>query len=190
MNEVAVLVILALLALGMLFGLILLWRRPAGTIGELDDRDQSPLLEADVSAEFPPEAIEHIFGSGDLRYIRSKTPDRVRRAFERDRRQIALHWVRSASAETQRVMSRHFKAVRSSPDLSLSLEAKLVAEFLLHQSGCLMLAGVIRLAGPDGLTGVAGAISNLRHQVGIVIDRASSPADGDFRKGSDLRIHS
>ena len=87
-------------------------------------------------------------------------------------------------------MARHFRAVRSSPDLSISLEAKLVAEVLLHQILCLMLAAAIRLAGPEGLARLAGAVGNLRHQVGIVVEGFPGSAASDFSKDSGLHIHS
>ncbi len=190
MSEGASIVALVSLTVVVVAGLILLWRKPAGALDEFDQADRGVLAGDDQWAECPRATIDHIFGTGDLGFVRAKGSVRLCRAFERDRRQIALHWVWSAFDETHRIMARHFRAVRGSPDLSISLEAKLVAEVLLHQILCLMLAAAIRLAGPEGLARLAGAVGNLRHQVGIVIEGFPDSARGDFSKDSGFHIHS
>jgi hypothetical protein len=205
MSEATAIVALVLLALVVVSALIVLWRRPddaspadpirssairTNAADETSEAANSISPTANQWEECPPETVAHIFGPDDLSFIRCKGSDRLRRAFERDRRQIALHWVWSAFDETHRIMSRHFRAVRSSPDLNISLESKLVAEFLLHQFMCLTLAGALRAAGPNSLARLAGAIGNLRHQVGTVIEGFSKPAPGDLAKDSGLQIHS
>jgi hypothetical protein len=190
MNEETAIVALVLLAAAVVAGLIRLWRKPAGSLEELDQADHGLLPGDGQWAECPRATLDHIFGSHDLGFVRAKGSDQLCRAFERDRRQIALNWVWSAFDETHRIMARHFRAVRSSPDLSISLEAKLVAEVLLHQILCLMLVAAMRLAGPEGLARLAGAIGNLRHQVGVVTEGFPDSARGDFSKDSGLHIHS
>ena len=190
MNEGAAIVVLVLLAFVVVASLIFLWRKPAGAFDERDEGQRDALSAADQWAECPRATIDHIFGTGDLGFVRAKGSDRLCRAFESDRRQIALNWVWSAFDETHRILARHFRAVRSSPDLSISLEAKLVAEVLLHQILCLMLLAAVRLAGPEGLARLAGAVGNLRHQVGIVVEGFPGSAAGDFSKDSGLHIHS
>jgi len=201
MGEATAIVALVLLALVVVSALIVLWRRPDDAIPAATLRSGAATDGAGEAAhslspaanqwdECPRETIEHIFGPDDLNFIRCNGSDRLRRAFERDRRQIALHWVWNAFDDTHRIMSRHFRAVRSSPDLSISLESKLVAEFLLHQFMCLTLAGALRLAGPNNLTRLAGAIGNVRHQVGTVIEGFSKSAPGDLTKDSGLQTHS
>jgi len=190
LSEEATIVVLVLLAFVVVAGLFLLWRKPAASLDELDEGERSAPSGSGQWSECPRAAIEHIFGSGDLGFVRAKGSDRLCRAFERDRRQIALQWVWTAFDETHRILARHFRAVRSSPDLSISLEAKLVAEVLLHQLLCLMLLAAIRLAGPEGLARLAGAVGNLRHQVGIVVEGFPVSPGGDFSKDSGLHIHS
>lgn len=190
MSEGAAIVALVLLAVVVVAGLILLWRKPAAALDELEQADRGVLAGDDQWAECPRATIDHIFGSADLGFVRAHGSDRLCRAFERDRRHIALNWVWSAFDETRRILSRHFRTVRSSPDLSLTLESKLIAEFLLHQIMCLVLVGLVRLAGPDGLARLAGAIGNVRHQVGVVIEGFPDAARGDFSKGSGLHISS
>jgi hypothetical protein len=168
----------------------LLLRNSGGALDELDEAAREAQSAAGAWAECPPETIANVFGSGDLVFVRAKGSDRLRRAFEHDRREIALHWVRNAFGDTRRIMSRHFKMVRSAPDLSLTLEAKLVAEFLLHQMMCVALIGLIRVAGPARLAIPARAIGGLRHHVGTVIEGFSEPARGDLAGGSGLRTRS
>jgi hypothetical protein len=191
MSEATAIVALVFLALGLLCALLVLWRRPAA-ISAAAVRDgaeaSSNLFPPTASRrECPAEAIEHIFGSSDLNFIRSNGPDRLRRAFERDRRQIALRWVWGVFDDTQHIMSHHFRSVRSSPDLSISLEAKLVAEFLLHQSLCLALAGVLRLAGPDSLARLATAVGNIRREVGAAVETFPGAAPRALTKSSGLQ---
>jgi len=190
MSEATAIVALVLLALGVVSALMVLWRRPGAPISNGEDPLRDSISAEYQGAECPREAIEHIFGSEDLSFVRAHSSDRLRRAFERDRRQIALHWVWSAFDETQQIMARHFRAVRSSADLNITLESKLVAEFLLHQSMCLTLAGALRLAGPNNLARLAGAVGNLGQQVGAVIESIPRPAPGDLTKGSGLRTPS
>src|ERR1700685_3080793 len=189
MSEATAIVALVLLALGLVSALIVLWRRSAAPVsnGHEPIRD---VRAADQWAECPRETIGHIFGAEDLTFIRGKGSDRLRRAFERDRREIALRWVWSAFDESQQIISRHFRLVRSSPDLSISLEAKLVAEFLLHQSMCLALVAALRIAGPNNLARLAGAVGNLGQHVGAAIENITGPVPGDFTKGSGLRTPS
>jgi len=189
LSEAATIVVLVFLAFVVFGGLFLLWRKPPAALDELDERDRSA-PSAGPWAECPHAVIDRIFASGDSGFVRANGSERLCRAFERDRRHIALHWVWSAFDETHRILARHFRAVRSSPDLSISLEAKLVAEVLLHQILCLMLLAAIRIAGPEGLARLAGAVGNLRHQVGIVAEGFPVSAGGDFSKNSGLHIPS
>jgi len=190
MSDATAIVALVFLAVGLLSALLLLWRRTSRPLDHREDALPESLTGDGQSSECPRETIAHIFGAEDLTFIRAKGSDRLRRAFERDRREIALRWVWSAFDETHQIMSRHFRAVRSSPDLSISLEAKLVAEFLLHQSICLTLAGTLRLAGPNNLARLAGAVGNLGQQVGAVIESIPRPAPADLTKGSGLQTPS
>jgi hypothetical protein len=186
MSEATAIVALVFLALGLLSALIVLWRRPAASVSNRHESVRDDFPAADQWSECPRETIAHIFGPEDLTFVRGKTSDRLRRAFERDRREIALRWVWCSFDESQQIISRHFRLVRSSPDLSISLEAKLVAEFLLHQSMCLALVAALRLAGPNYLARLAGAVGNLGQQVGAVIESIPRPASGDLTKGSGL----
>jgi hypothetical protein len=190
MSDATAIVALVLLALGLLCALILLWRRTSRALDRREDALPESLSGGDQRSECPRETIGHIFGAEDLTFVRGQGSDRLRRAFERDRREIALRWVWSAFDETQQIISRHFRLVRSSPDLSIILEAKLVAEFLLHQSMCLALVAALRLAGPNNLARLAGAVGDLRQQVGAVIETFPRPVSGDLAKGSGLRTPS
>ena len=195
MSEATAIVALVFLALGLFSALLILWRRPAAAIsavaiqhGAAASADLSPA--ARPWAECPAETIEHIFGSQDLEFISCNSSVRLRRAFESDRRQIALHWVWGVFDETQHIMSDHFRSVRSSPDLSTSAEAKLVAEFLLHQSLCLALAAALRLAGPNRLARLAAAVGNIRQQVAEAVQSFPRGVPGDLTKPSGLHSNS
>jgi hypothetical protein len=192
MSEGTAIVALSVLALGLLCALIVLWRRPAGAISAAAIQSGAAAAgvfssAADQSRECPRGTIDHIFGSRDLDFIRRSSSVPLRRAFERDRRQIALHWVWGVFDETQHLLSQHFRAVRSSPDLSISLEAKLVAEFLLHQSMCLALVGALRLAGPNNLGRMASAVGSVRRHIGAAAESFPVAAPGDLTKSSGLQ---
>lgn len=189
MSEVTVMVALGLLALVVISVLILLWRSPAGAFDDFDESERSVLSAAAEWSECPQDTVAHIFGSQDLAFVQAQGSDRLLRAFERDRRQIALHWVWSSFGETKRIMARHFLSARSSPDLSLPLEFKLVAEFLLHQIFCLMLIAAIRLVGPHRLARLAGAVGYLHQQFAGVTSRIPDSARGNFTKSSGVQIH-
>jgi len=189
MNETTVVVGLAFLVLSMALGLILLLRKPTGEIEDIENGERGRISGSDQWSECPQETIENIFGSDDLGFMRAKGPQKLRRAFQRDRRQIALKWVWGAYEETQRVMSQHLKAARSSADLNLTLEVSLVAEYLLHQAACLILVGVVRVAGPAGLAGFASSIGNLRQHVSIVMVKVLGSGE-NLDRSPGLRTHS
>jgi hypothetical protein len=189
MNEAMAVIALVILSLFVISALILLLRKAVGGTDEFGEAQYDPLAAPVQWSECPHDTIAHIFGAEDLGFVRATGSERLCRSFRNERRQIALNWVRGTFAETHRIMSHHFRTVRSSPDLSLSLEAKLVAEFFLHQTMCLMLMGGIRVAGPDGLARLAGAVGSLRHQVGTVIEKLPETAPGNFAGGSSLGIH-
>ncbi len=196
MSEATEIVALVFLALGLLGALLILWRRPAAAISAAAAIPGSVAATPDISAspglwhECPAETIEHIFGSDDLDFIRCRSSHRLRRAFERDRRQIALHWVWGVFDETQHIISQHFRSVRSSPDLSISLEARLVAEFMLHQFLCLALAGALRLAGPNSLARLATAVGNIRRQVAAAVEGFPGAVPAELTKNSGLQSNS
>src|ERR1700691_5938631 len=113
MSEATAIVALVLLALGLLSALIVLWRRPAAPVANRREFVRDDFPATDQWAECPRETVAHIFGPEDLTFVRGKASVRLRRAFERDRREIALRWVWSAFDETQQIISRHFRLVRS-----------------------------------------------------------------------------
>ena len=103
MNEVTVIVALGLLALVVISVLILLWRSPAGAFDDFDESERNVLSAAEEWVECPRDTVAHIFGSHDRTFVQSQGSDRLLRAFERDRRQIALQWAWGSFEETQRL---------------------------------------------------------------------------------------
>jgi hypothetical protein len=112
----------------------------------------------DNPPDYPPcpgEFVARVFSDQDSRYVLAINSPQLSRLFHRERKQVALAWVRETSAAIQRTMQDHKRVSRMSHDLDAATEFKL----LLLYSELIFLCGVLFVAvsavGPLGLLRLA-----------------------------------
>ena len=122
----------------------------------------------DDAADFvpcPQEFVPKIFSSADWEFVCQTKSPQLEKLFRRERKAVALLWVRQTSAAIQRVMREHSAAARESRDLEFTTEVKLVLLYaeLMLLCGVLLLA--IQSAGPLWLRGVALYADSLSQRI-------------------------
>ena len=136
--------------------LLLVVKRPAN--GEL------------APAGLPDRAImERILAPEDARYIASLGLPRVHRLFLRERRRLAVRWLRAIRAEATRLFRLHTRAVRQARDVRPMTEVRVACAFALFMLNYAVIAGLVRWYGPfhtgailrllDSLSGAMGRLS-------------------------------
>jgi hypothetical protein len=103
----------------------------------------------------PQEFVSKIFSQTDRAFISSTGSPELKRLLISERKQVALAWVTQTSAFIGMVMREHAASVRSSRDLEVATEARIVARYAQLMLTCGLLAIVIRIAGPFWLGGLA-----------------------------------
>ena len=136
--------------------LLLLGARGISAARGLAAKSDLPLCD-DV-ADFvtcPQEFVPRIFSRVDWEFVSQTKSPKLAKLFRRERKAVALLWVRQTSATIQRVMKEHAVAVRGSQDLEFTTEVKLALRYaeLMLLCGALFLA--IQSAGPLWLSGLA-----------------------------------
>ena len=121
--------------------------------------------EEDAMEPCAQEVVSRIFSRADWEFVRGLKAGRIERLFVRERKRIALVWVRQTSAIIRRVMREHAEAARQSANLKFSTEINIQAQFLTLMAVCGTLAVAIQIAGPLWLGGLAQYAQRLSRQV-------------------------
>ena len=119
---------------------------------------QEPPLERgeeDITEACPEEFVSRIFSRDDWEFVRGIKCGGIERLFSRERKRVALAWVRQTSAMIRRVMRGHAEAARQSRNLEVSVEVSILTQYLALMAVCAILSLAIQLAGPLWLGGLA-----------------------------------
>jgi hypothetical protein len=153
----------------LLFLLLLLGTRGVSAARGWSSKSDLPLHDdpAEV-APCPPEFVFKIFSRADWEFASATKSPKIEKLFRRERKAVALLWVRQTSAAIQRVMREHAEAARGSGDLEFTTEVKLVLQYgeLMLLCGVLFLA--IQSAGPLWVRGVALYADSLSRRIAEV----------------------
>ncbi len=113
----------------------------------------------------PPEFVSKIFSQDDWTYVRGMKSIRLEKLFRKERRSVALVWVRQASSGIRRVMREHRAAARQSSSLEPATELKIFLQFAALLTICGAMRVGIHLAGPQWVGGLARFAQNLVQQI-------------------------
>lgn len=113
----------------------------------------------------PAEIAERIFSDEDRNFIEELKSASVERLFGKERKKVALLWVRQTAAVIRRVMREHTEAARRSADVQLGTELRLLAQYAGSMAVCGALLVLIQLAGPLWLHGLAGYAQGLSQRI-------------------------
>lgn len=111
--------------------------------------------EEDITEACPEEFVSRIFSRADWEFVRGIKSRSIERLFSRERKRVALTWVRQTSAMIRRVMRGHAEAARQSKNLEVSVEMSILTQYLALMAVCAILSLAIQIAGPLWLGGLA-----------------------------------
>jgi hypothetical protein len=95
-----------------------------------------------------PLVMRRIIAQEDMLYVASLQMPHIRRFFLRERRRLALDWLRASRKEALRLLRSHKEAVRHSDDTRAAREIQIVAGFASFVVVYSAMAGTVRLFGP------------------------------------------
>jgi len=131
------------------------------------DLDELPLARCDeeIAEPCPEEFVRRIFSRADWDFVRGVRCAGIERLYERERRRVALVWVRQISAITRKVMQGHAEAARQSKNLEVSMEINILTQYLGLIAVCAILSVAIQVAGPLRFGGLAHFAQGLSQRV-------------------------
>ncbi len=94
---------------------------------------------------------QQLFGRDDWDYVRGLGSKVLERRFLRERKTLALTWVRTARSEARALMRVHRAAASTSPHLNLRVELQIALIYFGFLSYCAFLELVIQTRGPVAL---------------------------------------
>ena len=135
--------------------------------------------EEDETEPCPEEFVNRVFSRGDWEFVRGLKASDIERLFERERKRVALVWVRQTSAMVRKIMREHARATRQSQNLEFSTEINIFAQFLTLMGVCGILSAAIQIAGPLSLGGLAHFAERLSRRLSELQEslQAGGPAN-------------
>jgi hypothetical protein len=153
------------LIIGVLLLLLLLivavkgWLASRDTTGLRGSEDESP------QEACPAEFVRNIFAPADWMYVHGmKSPD-IEKLFHKERRTVAIVWVRQTSAAIRHIMREHTALARQSSNLQPATELKIFLQFVALLTTCGAIRVGIDLAGPTRVGSLARYAQNLVQQI-------------------------
>jgi hypothetical protein len=132
---------------------------------------QDPAIEtgaADLSQPCPEIFVTRVFSRADWDYVQRLEADGIRNLFQRERKKLALLWVRQTSLMIRKAMREHAGAARQSSNLEFSTEIRIFGQFVMLMLVCGILSVAIQIAGPLSLSGLARFAQRLSQRVAKV----------------------
>lgn len=137
--------------------LVLLWagsRRRSESAGPPDTAEYLVQLPSSL-------LLARCLSQEDVRFVASLGSASVSRLLRRERRRLALQWLRLTRREATRLFGLHVRAARYAADLRPLTEIRLVLElgwfFIVYET----LTGLVRLYGPFGTQAYVRSIQGL-----------------------------
>lgn len=169
---------LSLIIAGVLLGALgLLVLRMALTARALGREPEDSMSEPGTSGLCPAECIERIFSEEDRTFVAELKSRSVERLFERERKTVALLWVRQTARAIRQVMREHAEAARRSADVQLGTELRLLAQYGGSMLVCGALLLLIQLGGPLWLRGLAAYAQRLSQGISDAQRALATAAD-------------
>jgi hypothetical protein len=103
----------------------------------------------------PQEFVERIFSNDDAEFIQSMQSNQLKSFFLRERKSVALLWVRQNSQRIGGILREHTAAARHSDNLHFVTELAIFLRYLYLRALCGLLFAAIALAGPNWVGGLA-----------------------------------
>lgn len=158
------------LAIGLLLLIVLLvWARRSASAAP-DGRARAEVLEALSALELavPPRPLrERIFALEDWEFISNQAAHNTQRLFLKERRRVALSWLRETRKKVGEVIALRRTAVRRDRELRPAVEIKLATDYGFFFLVYVLLHTLIWLGGPFGARRMVGFAANLAEEVSL-----------------------
>lgn len=102
-----------------------------------------------------PQLVHQIFSPEDSRFIATLHSRHLSRIYKRERRAVALVWIREVSCDAGRIMREHRLASRRAEQLRPSVESLLILHYLDLQVTCGCLLFLVWAFGPHPFASLA-----------------------------------
>ena len=123
-------------------------------------------LSDETDAAIYLEILLKIFNDDDRRFVASLGNSQVEKLLCLERKRIAIGWIHCKEMEARSIMRDHVRRARTTSDLSVPREIKLVFHYIELLMLCELLILLILFFGPSRLQGLAmqtnGILSGLR----------------------------
>lgn len=146
---------------------------PTTTKGTADAHESLNALQSEL---LPDWFVGRLFSEEDWKFAHGQAAD-TGFLFERERKTVALSWLKQTQEHVARLMDFHLRAARQRSDLKPSAEIKVTLEYMRFQLLCKLLSGMIRMAGPMRVRNVAGHAVNIALHLGTISERALADLD-------------
>jgi hypothetical protein len=103
----------------------------------------------------PQEFVARIFSNDDAEFIQSMQSNQLKSFFLRERKSVALLWVRQNSRRVCGILREHTAVARHSENLHFVTELAIFLRYLQLRALCGLLFAAIVLAGPNWVRGLA-----------------------------------
>jgi hypothetical protein len=124
-----------------------------------------PSVAEDGPSLCPEEFVSRVFSRDDWEFVHGLKAGEIERLFQRERKNVALVWVRQTSAVIRKLMREHASAARQSKNLEFSVEVSILSQFLLSIAACGILSIAIQLGGPLFWGGLARFAQKLSQRI-------------------------
>ena len=94
-----------------------------------------------------PLVVERIFSNTDANYVKA-LPQEIRARFKRDRRTLAITWIRQIRQVTLTLSRMHARGIRGNASLQLDKELRVVLRLVSLLVTCELLTIVVSTVGP------------------------------------------
>ncbi len=128
----------------------------------------------------PPALLAKCFAVEDVRFAASLGSRPVLQLLLRERKRLALQWLRLTRAEARRLYRLHVRSARHAPDLQPSAEGRLLVHFGLFLLVYHMMTGLVLFYGPlraqaliRSIESLANVLSALGGRIGEIVAPAS-----------------
>jgi hypothetical protein len=168
------------LGVGVLLLGLLLFVGMKGLLTARDLEQESYVFPRDRVEPDTMELTERIFSPVDWTLIKGLRNPTLTELFRRERKAVALLWVRDTSQGIRQVMRRHAEAARGSRNLKVWTELKLFRQYLELRLTCGILYSAIQMGGPLWLRGLAIHAQELSQKI--------ADAQANFRTAAGVRF--
>ena len=140
--------LIVLLGVGIVI-VILLWAAGRRRGSEFDASNGNPGEDLGYRLQLPrADLIRRCFSTNDLAFAAKLRSPAILQLLLRERRRLALEWLRLTRRIATRLFRLHVHTVRHAADLRPTAEAKLAAQVCVFLMACQLMSVMVRLYGP------------------------------------------